>query len=79
MRANTYNGSGSNPVTISIEENSGQDGLRSLDSHYQVPNLTSMLYEFTNNESERVKKAFRIGNFVSLRDLPAHLMPGNVS
>jgi hypothetical protein len=38
-----------------------------------------MLYEFTNKEQEIVQHCFRIGNFHSLRDLPKHLLPGNVS
>ena len=38
-----------------------------------------MLYEYTNNEMERIRYSFRVGNFYSLRDLPRHLMPGNVS
>lgn len=38
-----------------------------------------MLYEFTNREADRVTACFRIGNFNSLRDLPKHLLPGNVS
>ena len=50
-----------------------------ISNHYEVPNLASMLYEYTNNEMDRVKYSFRIGNFYSLRDLPRHLLPGNVS
>lgn len=41
--------------------------------------MASMLYDFTNKEQERVHQSFRIGNFVSLRDLPDSLLPGNVS
>lgn len=44
-----------------------------------VPNLSSILYEFTNREKDRIEHCFRIGNFNSLRDLPKHLLPGNVS
>ena len=51
----------------------------SIQYHYQVPNLSSMLYEFTNKERDRVFAAFRVGNFNSLRELPRHLMPGNLS
>jgi len=40
--------------------------------------MSSMLYEFTNKESDHIHKAFRVGNFVSLRDLPNVLLPGNV-
>jgi len=38
-----------------------------------------MLYEFTNREKERISQSFRTGNYHSLRDLPRHLLPGNVS
>lgn len=38
--------------------------------HYEVPNLTSVLYEYSNKEQDMVKLAFRAGNFNSLRNLP---------
>lgn len=41
--------------------------------------MSSMLYEFTNKEQDRVHQSFRIGNYVSLRDIPDSLLPGNVS
>ena len=44
-----------------------------------TPNLSSILYEFTNREKDRIERCFRIGNFLSLRELPKHLLPGNVS
>ena len=47
--------------------------------HYEVPNLSSMLYEYTHKEQDRVNESFRTGNYHSLRDLPRHLLPGNVS
>ena len=50
-----------------------------LQYHYQVPNLSSMLYEYTNREKDRVNEAFRTGNYHSIRDLPRHLLPGNVT
>ena len=50
----------------------------SLGPHYEVPNLTSMLYDFTNKEKDRIEQGFRIGNFVSLRDLPRTMMAGAV-
>lgn len=46
--------------------------------HYEVPNLSSMLYEFTNKEQDRVMQGFRIGNFVGLRDLPVKIQAGEV-
>ena len=54
-------------------------GSGAVQHHYQVPNLSSMLYEFTLKERDRVNQAFRTGNYHSLRDLPRHLLPGNVS
>jgi len=59
--------------------NLGHAGTSTVSNHYEVPNLSSMLYEYTNKEMDRVKQSFRIGNFHSLRDLPRHLLPGNVS
>jgi len=47
-------------------------------THYEVPNLCSMLYEYTNKEAERIHQGFRVGNFVSLRDLPTDFTYGNV-
>ena len=38
-----------------------------------------MLYEFTNREQEMIVNAFRTGNHMSLRTLPDHLAPNNVS
>lgn len=38
-----------------------------------------MLYEFTNKEADRIHQSFRVGNFVSLRDIPDSILPGNVS
>ena len=57
----------------------GGSNSRSMQYHYEVPNLSSMLYEFTNRERDRIFQSFRVGNYHSLRDLPRHLMPGNVS
>lgn len=37
-----------------------------------------MLYEYTNKEADRILQGFRIGNFVSLRDLPTDFNYGNV-
>jgi hypothetical protein len=65
-----------------MQENSDelmQDSSRTrLGPHYEVPNLTSMLYEFTNKEKDRVSQGFRVGNFVGLRDLPNDLAAGQV-
>ncbi len=37
-----------------------------------------MLYDYTNREQERIRQGFRIGNFVSIRDLPNKLQPGEI-
>ena len=66
-------GTPSDDFDDNVENNSG------ITNHFQVPNLSSMLYQFTNTEQDRVNSCFRIGNFHSLRDLPKHLLPGNVS
>ena len=46
--------------------------------HYEVPNLASMLYEYTNKEQDSVINAFRTNNFVQLRDLPNNIGPNNI-
>lgn len=74
-------------ATVLSASNSHQESQPDLNSqgpgrvlhHYEVPNLSSMLYQFTNEEKDRVARAFRTGNYLSLRDLPRHLLPGNVS
>lgn len=50
-----------------------------ISKHYEIPNLTSVLYDFTGREMERIKNSFRIGNFHSLRDLPNNLSSGHVN
>jgi hypothetical protein len=47
-------------------------------SHYEVPNLTSMLYEYTNKEQEHIKRCFRAGNFSHLRELPDQINPNAI-
>ena len=54
-------------------------GISKISNHYEVPNMTSMLYEFTNKEQDRIHQSFRVGNYVSLRDIPDSIQPGNVS
>ena len=73
-RSTTMSGSYSQESRPDLNDNNG-----TLQYHYQVPNLSSMLYEYTNREKDRVGEAFRTGNYNSIRDLPRHLMPGNVS
>ena len=47
-------------------------------SHYEVPNLTSMLYEYTNKEQEYIQRCFRAGNFNQLRELPDSVKPNSI-
>ena len=70
---------GSIVETEDSEYNPKAGGNQGVSNHYEVPNLSSMLYQFTNAEQERISQSFRIGNFQSLRDLPRHLLPGNIS
>lgn len=37
-----------------------------------------VLYEYTNREQDLVQACFRIGNYVSIRDMPDELNPNNV-
>lgn len=67
-----------------IDDSDTDDGKKpltdpSISKHYEVPNLSSVLYEYTNNERDRIKRGFQPGNYISLRDLPNSLLPGNVS
>jgi hypothetical protein len=48
-------------------------------NHYELPNLTQLLYDFTNKEQDTVMRCFRVGNYTSLRDLPANLLPNAVT
>ena len=72
-------GDASNDMTTAIGDLDSGEQDSGITNHYEVPNLSSMLYEFTNREAERVAMGFRTGNYVGLRDLPKHLMAGNVS
>ena len=47
-------------------------------NHYELPNLTQLLYDFTNKEQEIIAKCFRVGNYQSLRDLPNSMGAGNL-
>ena len=67
------------PIGLHSERNENDENDSGFANHFQVPNLSSMLYQFTNSEADRVQSCFRVGNFHSLRDLPKHLLPGNVS
>lgn len=47
-------------------------------SHYEMPNLSACLYDYTNKEQELIVRCFRTGNYDSLRDLPNGLAPQQV-
>ena len=47
--------------------------------HYALPNFSVVLPTFSNHEADVITNAFRVGNFVSLHDLPANVKPGQVS
>ena len=77
-----------NPILEKEDFESNEDFLESqgelnklskISNHYEVPNMSSMLYEFTNKEQDRVHQSFRTGNYISLRDLPNLIAAGNVS
>jgi hypothetical protein len=57
---------------------SPRTGGESGANHFEIPNLSSMLYEFTNKEKDLVERCWRIGNYNSLRDLPTNIAPSNV-
>lgn len=47
--------------------------------HYALPNFSVVLPTYSNHESDVIAQAFRIGNYVSLHDLPGRIKPGQVS
>ena len=47
--------------------------------HYELPNLTQLLYDFTNKEQDVIQQCFRTGNYASLRDLPVQMMPNSIA
>lgn len=62
-----------------MSESQGNNFNSKISNHYEVPNMASMLYEFTNREQDRIHQSFRTGNYISLRDIPNAIIPGNVS
>ena len=57
---------------------SGPSRTRAL-PHYALPNFSVVLPTYSNQESDVITNAFRVGNFVSLHDLPHNVKPGQVS
>jgi len=47
--------------------------------HYALPNFSVVLPTYSNHEPDVVASAFRVGNYVSLQDLPNRVKPGQVS
>ena len=47
--------------------------------HYALPNFSVVLPTYSNNESDVITQAFRIGNFCSISALPNSMKPGQVS
>jgi len=47
-------------------------------NHFEIPNLSSMLYDYTNKEKDMVERCWRTGNYLSLRDLPTKIKPSSV-
>ena len=68
--SNLSQGANGNPETIPVDNSI---------NHYELPNLTQLLYDFTNKEQDTIMRCFRVGNYTSLRDLPANLLPNAVT
>ena len=47
-------------------------------NHYELPNLTQLLYEYTNKERDLIQRCFRTGNYNALRELPNQLAPNQI-
>ena len=46
--------------------------------HYELPNLTQLLYDYTNKERDLIQRCFRTGNYNALRELPNNLAPNQI-
>lgn len=47
--------------------------------HYRVPNFSSILPEYTNNDSQQIYNAFNVGNFHSITKIPNKIAPDELS
>ena len=47
--------------------------------HYQLPNFSSILPEYTNSEQDYIKGAFSCSNFASITKVPNDLKPTEIS
>ena len=64
---------------MGVEEPSGTTSSTAPLPHYALPNFSVVLPTYSNHESDVITNAFRVGNFVSLHDLPHNVKPGQVS
>ena len=81
INSNIYRVTDENSSSVANDFNSSYDRrpIRAAPiKHYEVPNLTSMLYEYTNREKDLVERAFRGGNYQTLRSLPDDIRPHSV-
>jgi hypothetical protein len=57
------------PIRTGSKESEAEDesGLNQIDQniskHYEIPNLSSVLYEYTHSEIDRIRHGFQPGNF----------------
>jgi hypothetical protein len=78
MSAPQYPGYGSFMGNSSNDFISPRTGNDVPTNHFEIPNLSSMLYDYTNKEKDLIEKCWRVGNYYSLRDLPTNLAPSNI-
>ena len=71
--------SASRSQPMGVEEPSGTTSSAAPLPHYALPNFSVVLPTYSNHESDVITNAFRVGNFVSLHDLPHNVKPGQVS
>ena len=48
-------------------------------NHYELPNLTHLLYDFTNMEKDVIERCFRVGNYNALRELPDQIKANRIN
>lgn len=78
MSAQHNQGYGSFINPSSNDNFSPRTGVEGANNHFEIPNLSSMLYDYTNKEKDLIQKCWRVGNYHSLRDLPTNIAPSNV-
>ena len=78
-RQSSKNLGGTHSSNMSNAQNNETIPMDNSMNHYELPNLTQLLYDFTNKEQDLVMRCFRVGNYTSLRDMPANLLPNAVT